>query len=174
MAGWKSPCPPASGCSSRSSRVNPDARRLHHTLKAESLAGPLPDSQLSSNVARLDANQTFAGTIAFTGRVGIGTTNPGAALDVQGVVQAGSFNGNGAGLSNIAATTLSARLAQRLWRVAIPFVAVTNAGNAPDVTGAAPWFPTSGSASMRSTTNSTPLSSMRWPPTIPTRSTAAT
>ena len=79
------------------------------TLKAESLSGLLPLSQLPTNVARLDVSQTFTGTI-----------------------QASGFIGNGSGLSNVAAVALSARLAQRLWRVSIPFITVTNAGNAPD------------------------------------------
>jgi len=42
----------------------------------------------------------------------------------------------------VAAAALSARLAQRLWRVPIPFVTVTNAGNEPDAAtgkGAVPY-----------------------------------
>ncbi|HSH16481.1 MAG TPA: SUMF1/EgtB/PvdO family nonheme iron enzyme, partial [Verrucomicrobiae bacterium] len=62
----------------------------------------------------------------------IGDTNMAAHLSVLGSVRAGSFGGDGAGLSNVAATALSARMAERLWRVAIPFVTVTNAGNPPD------------------------------------------
>jgi len=83
------------------------------TLKAASLAGPLPDSQLSTNVARLDTAQTFRGAVTFTG----------------------GMRGDGSALSNVVATPLSARQMERLWRISIPFVAVTNAGNAPDVTG---------------------------------------
>jgi len=79
------------------------------SLKAESLSGPLGVTQLPSNVARLDASPTFIGTVA-----------------------AAAFRGDGAGLSNVAAAALSARLAQRLWRVPIPFVTVTNAANEPD------------------------------------------
>jgi len=90
-----------------------------YTLKAERLTGPLPDSQLSTNIARLDANQTFSGTVTFGGAVNV----------------AGSFSGNGAGLSNVVAGTLSSRAAQRLWRVSIPFVTVTNAGNATNTDG---------------------------------------
>jgi formylglycine-generating enzyme required for sulfatase activity len=84
-----------------------------YTLKAESLSRPLPDSQLSTNVARLDLDLTFRGAVTFTGPV----------------------TGNGAGLSNVMAASLSAKQMQRLWRVSIPFVAVTNAGNAADVNG---------------------------------------
>jgi len=71
-----------------------------YTLKAESLIGPLPDSQLSSNVARLDSDQTFRGKVTFGGDV-----------------------------------AFSAKQMQRLWRVSIPFVTVTNAGNEADFTG---------------------------------------
>lgn len=71
-----------------------------YTLKAESLIGPLPDAQLSTNVARLDADQMFRGKVTFGGEV-----------------------------------AFSAKQMQRLWRVSIPLVTVTNAGNEADVTG---------------------------------------
>jgi len=106
-----------------------------YTLKAESLVGPLPDAQLSTNVARLDANQTFRGTVTFSGPVAIGTSNGNANLEVAGSVRADAFQGNGAGLSNVIATGLSARQMQRLWRVSLPFVTVTNAGHDPDFNG---------------------------------------
>ena len=106
-----------------------------YTLKAESLAGPLPDSQLSTNVARLDASQTFSGSVLFSGQVGIGTPTSTANLDVQGTVRAGSFVGSGAALTNVVAVGLSARLVQKLWRVSIPFVTVGNPGNSADVRG---------------------------------------
>jgi formylglycine-generating enzyme required for sulfatase activity len=106
-----------------------------YTLKAESLNGPLPDSQLSTNVARLDSDQTFRGSIAFVGPVSVGTSNDPANVDVRGTVSAGSFVGSGAGLSNVVASALSAVQMQRLWRVNIPFVAITNAGNEADFTG---------------------------------------
>jgi formylglycine-generating enzyme required for sulfatase activity len=80
-----------------------------YTLKAETLTGPIPDSQLSTNVARLDANQTFSGSVTFA-----------------------SISGNGAGLSNVVATALAAKFAQKFWRVSIPFVTVGNPGNDPD------------------------------------------
>jgi formylglycine-generating enzyme required for sulfatase activity len=103
-----------------------------YTLKAESLNGPVADAQLSTNVARLDADQIFTGQITFAGQVGIGTSNSMGNLDVQGDVRAGGFSGDGAGLSNVVAAALSARMVERLWRVPIPFVTVTNAGNDPD------------------------------------------
>lgn len=83
------------------------------TLKAASLTGTVPDSQLSTNIARLDGEQTFRGTVTF----------------------AGGVRGDGSALSNIVASTLSARQMERLWRIPIPFVTVTNAGNEPDVNG---------------------------------------
>jgi sulfatase modifying factor 1 len=94
-----------------------------HTLRAEGLTGLLPLSQLPTNVARLDVDATFTGEVRFTTNVSIG-----------GAVVASSYAGDGSGLTNVPAiaTALSARLAQRLWRVPIPFVLVTNAGNAPD------------------------------------------
>ena len=106
-----------------------------YTLKAESLNGPLPDSQLSSNVARLDANQTFSGAVLFSGQVGIGTSNSPANLDVNGAVRAASFNGDGTGLSNVVATALSAKAVQKLWRVPISFVTVGDPNNEADFTG---------------------------------------
>jgi formylglycine-generating enzyme required for sulfatase activity len=106
-----------------------------YALKAESLSRPVPDAQLSTNVARLNVDQTFLGTITFSGLVSIGTSNSPANLSVQGSVQAGSLSGDGAGLSNVIATVLSARQMERLWRVPISFVLVTNAGNAPDFNG---------------------------------------
>jgi formylglycine-generating enzyme required for sulfatase activity len=94
-----------------------------HTLRAESLVGTLPISQLPTNVARLDADLAFSGQVRFA-------TN----VSVTGVISATKYSGDGGGLSNVSATAtaLSARLAQRLWRVPIPFVLITNAGNAPD------------------------------------------
>jgi formylglycine-generating enzyme required for sulfatase activity len=84
-----------------------------YSLKAEGLTGMLPAGQLPPDVVRLDASPVFTGTVA-----------------------AAMFRGDGAALSNVAAAALSVRLAQRLWRVPIPLVAVTNAGNEPDaVTG---------------------------------------
>jgi formylglycine-generating enzyme required for sulfatase activity len=103
---------------------------------ADSLGSPLPAALLPTNAARLDADQVFTGSVKFGGQVSIGSNSAGG-LEVQGGVRAAAFAGNGAGLSNIVAAGLSARLAERSWRVPIPFVAVTNAGNAADpLTGA--------------------------------------
>ena len=106
-----------------------------YTLKAESLAGPLPVSQLPGSVARLDEDQVFTGTVTFGGNVIVGTPGGGAAMNVGGTVEAQSFTGDGGGLSNIVADALTAEMAERLWRIHIPFVAVTNAGNPPDING---------------------------------------
>ena len=115
-------------------RLTPAPYSLY-TLKAESLVGPLPDSQLSTNVARLDSDQTFRGVARFNNGVTIVGSNGAASLAVQGTVRADSFSGNGAALSNVVASALSARQIERLWRVSIPFVTVSNAGNHADVTG---------------------------------------
>lgn len=103
-----------------------------YTLKAESLTGPLPDSQLSSNVARLDANQTFSGTVSFSGSVAVGALNASADLEVNGAIRAGQISGNGSGLSNVVASGVSAKLIEKLWRTAIPFVTVGDPGNPPN------------------------------------------
>lgn len=88
------------------------------TLRAAALTAPLSPDLLPTNIARLDTNQTFQANVR-----------------VRGTLAAGNVAGDGSGLSNVVAATLSARAMQRLWRVNIPFVAVTNAGNAPDVNG---------------------------------------
>ena len=106
-----------------------------YTLKAESLSGPLPDSQLSTNVARLDADQIFRGHVGFWGDVSIGTPATAALLQIEGNVRANSFSGNGAGLTNLSASALSGSQIEKLWRVPINLVTVTNAGNEPDFNG---------------------------------------
>src|SRR5437660_3428892 len=106
-----------------------------YTLKAESLNGPLPDSQLSTNVARLNANQTFTGAITFSGDVAVGTSDSAANLNVQGSVRAAWVSGDGTGLSNVVASALSAKAIERLWRSPIRFVTVGDAGNDPDSNG---------------------------------------
>jgi formylglycine-generating enzyme required for sulfatase activity len=105
------------------------------TLKAASLAGSLPDTQLSTNIARLDSSQTFRGEVSFERTLKVGSSNQPASMEVYGSVRAGSFAGDGGALSNVVAAGLSARQMQRLWRIPIPFVAVTNAGNLPDLNG---------------------------------------
>jgi len=105
-----------------------------YTLQAESLIGPIHAAQLPTNVARLDLDQTFRGTVTFGGQVTIGSSNAPGLLDVRGSVR-GSFSGDGAALSNVTAASLGARQMERLWRVPITLVAVTNAGNAADLNG---------------------------------------
>src|ERR1051325_8251384 len=57
-----------------------------YAVLAGGLNGVLPDGQLSANIPRLNANQTFSGNVSFTGpgNVGIGTSSPlDAKLDVE-------------------------------------------------------------------------------------------
>ena len=61
------------------------------TLNANNLySGTVPDARLSTNVALLNANQTFGGNNVFNGLVGIGVT-PGYPLDVLAGFAVGRF-----------------------------------------------------------------------------------
>ena len=62
------------------------------------ISGTLNDAQLSTNVARLNTNQTFTGSNAFTGVVS--ATNGNSQF-------VGTFTGNGAGLTNINGTNIA-------------------------------------------------------------------
>ncbi|MBI5383849.1 MAG: tail fiber domain-containing protein [Verrucomicrobia bacterium] len=64
--------------------------------------GTLPDARLSSNVALLDADQNFTGTTRFAGVVTL--TNTASTL-------AGSFTGDGGGLTNLGAAALAGTVA---------------------------------------------------------------
>ena len=88
------------------------------TLKAATLSGPLAPALLPPDIARLDGTQAFRGDV-----------------NIEGELRAARLNGDGRSLSNVTAATLSARQMVRLWRVPIPFVTVTNAGNLPDSNG---------------------------------------
>jgi hypothetical protein len=50
---------------------------------AASVTGPIPDSLLSSNIARLSGSVTFGGTVTAP-RIGVGTNVSGAALQIAG------------------------------------------------------------------------------------------
>lgn len=63
-----------------------------YAVRAANFSGALSDGQLSANVARLNANQTFSGSVNFS--------------NVGGVFN-GSFIGNGAGLTGLNATNLT-------------------------------------------------------------------
>jgi hypothetical protein len=58
---------------------------------AGALTAPVPDTQLSANIPRLDASNTFTGAVAFNGP-----------FAVAGVVKATSFQGDGSALGGIA------------------------------------------------------------------------
>jgi hypothetical protein len=61
---------------------------------ASNLNGTLADARLSSNVALLNANQTFTGQSSFSQRVGIGTSSPGKMLTVAGDMEVGASSGD--------------------------------------------------------------------------------
>ena len=69
--------------------------------------GTLSDARLSHNVARLDANQTFTGINAFAGP---GYYQGSNRFDNPANWFAGSFAGNGAGLTNVDASALTGPL----------------------------------------------------------------
>ena len=71
-------------------------------LNAANVTGTLADARLSSNVALLNTNQTFTGSNRFAGVV--------TATNVANTI-AGSFTGNGGGLTNLDATDLTGTLA---------------------------------------------------------------
>lgn len=50
---------------------------------AQLSSGNIPDGRLSDNVARLNADQTFAGANSFTRSVGLGVTTPSAQLHIS-------------------------------------------------------------------------------------------
>src|SRR5207248_9564471 len=60
-------------------------------VSASGIVGPILDSQLSGNIAQLNGNQTFSGTANFNN---------------QSNNFAGSFNGNGGGVTNGSVSSL--------------------------------------------------------------------
>jgi hypothetical protein len=67
--------------------------------------GTLTDAQLSTNVALLNASQTFTGSNNFSGVIMAG--NPAN-------VFTGSFSGNGGGLTNLAANAIAGGITTNL------------------------------------------------------------
>jgi hypothetical protein len=61
-------------------------------VSASGIAGSIPDNQLSGNIARLNGNQTFSGTVSFSGVLNNFS---------------GSFTGNGAGVTNVSVSSLN-------------------------------------------------------------------
>jgi len=85
---------------------------LVHTHSAADITlGTLSDARLSANIPRLNANQTFTGSNIFSGVVCL--TNPGNKL-------VGSFNGDGAGLTNLNATNVAGTLADARLSANVP------------------------------------------------------
>ena len=80
-----------------------NAVALTAPLQATNLAGTIPNSLLSSNVAVLTNNVVFSGNVtaaSFTG-------NGNGLLGVPGTSLVGIITGNGSGLTNLSATNLS-------------------------------------------------------------------
>ena len=71
-------------------------------VSASNLVGTLPEIQLPATVAKLNAQQTFVGSNAFTGVVSL--SNPASTL-------VGRYSGNGAGLTNLNPSALSPGMA---------------------------------------------------------------
>jgi hypothetical protein len=67
------------------------------SLKAGSVTGNIADAQLSANIARLNAPQSFSGNVSFNNASGI-------------------FSGNGGGLTNVNAATLNGLAATNFWK----------------------------------------------------------
>jgi hypothetical protein len=83
-----------------------NAVALTAPLQATNLAGTIPNSLLSPNVAVLTNNVVFSGSVTATNFIGNGsglTNVPGASL-------VGIITGNGSGLTNVPATSLTGTL----------------------------------------------------------------
>lgn len=66
-----------------------------YAMMANKLNGTLPDSQLSANIPKLNANQSFSGNVNFTGAgsVGLGTATPlDAKLDLEGTLRLNDYD----------------------------------------------------------------------------------
>ncbi len=89
-----------------------------YAMTAASLSTPLPDSQLPIGVARLSASQTFTASNIFSGVL----TANNAANDF-----AGSFRGNGSGLTNLDTSMVTAATNDLNTALVAKIVAATNA-----------------------------------------------
>ena len=66
-----------------------------YAVMAGNITGNLPDAQLSANVPKLNANQTFSGNLNLngSGSLGIGTASPlDAKLDLEGTLRLNDFD----------------------------------------------------------------------------------
>ncbi len=79
------------------SGVADTAARSDHVHPFSEIAGQIDDTQLGANVARLDVDQVFRGTNQFDGVV---------LLNNSTNTLTGSFNGDGAGITNLQGTLL--------------------------------------------------------------------
>jgi hypothetical protein len=101
------------------------AAQLSSPLPATNITGTLPVSILSTNVALLSSNLVFTGSDVLSGVVT--ATNPAN-------VFAGSFSGNGAGLTALAATNLTGILPDSLLSSNVAMLDASNANFSSNVT----------------------------------------
>ncbi len=69
--------------SARTAQTAVTAETLQGYEASEFLSGSVSDDRISTNIARLAANQVFTGANAFTQSLGIGTTTPAARLEIS-------------------------------------------------------------------------------------------
>ncbi len=109
-------------------------------LDAAHLTGTLPDARLSTNVALLNANQTFTGSNRFAGVLTLtnaantiagtftGSNRFAGVVTMTNVANtfAGTFTGNAAGLTNLDATDLTGTVPDARLSANVPLINGTN------------------------------------------------
>jgi hypothetical protein len=101
------------------------AAALSSPLAATNITGTLPVSDLATNVALVNSNLVFSGTIALDGVL--------TATNTANVL-AGTFSGNGAGLASLPATNLTGILPDSLLSSNVAMLDATNANFDASVT----------------------------------------
>jgi len=105
--------------------LSPDQRvsSVGYAMTAATVLGLVSDSQVSANVARLSANQAFLGANSFAGAVRM--TNAANLL-------AGVHAGDGSGLTNVSATSLTGTLPGAVVEAGMPSGAMLVSATAQD------------------------------------------